>query len=127
MLLGQDEIGEVNEDAPPGRGGSSAMPHKQNPTTAQQILAACARLPALAQTLLTGMRQEHERGISGWQLELPLLAESFVWAYDALVLAVGHDEFKALGSNGIRALGRNPHVVYDIKYVLPKDAVDARL
>jgi UDP-N-acetyl-D-galactosamine dehydrogenase len=47
--------------------------------------------------------------------------------YDALVVAVGHHEFKAMGANGIRALGRNPHVLYDIKYVLPKDAVDARL
>ncbi len=48
-------------------------------------------------------------------------------AYDALVVAVGHHQFKAMGANGIRALGRNPHVLYDIKYVLPKDAVDARL
>jgi UDP-N-acetyl-D-galactosamine dehydrogenase len=48
-------------------------------------------------------------------------------SYDALVLAVGHDEFKALGASGIKALGREPHVLYDIKYVLDKDAVDARL
>ena len=86
-LLGQDEIGEVAEANAPGRGGSSAMPNKRNPVSAQQILAATNRLPALAQTLLSGMRQEHERGLAGWQIELPVLAEMFAWTYDALTHA----------------------------------------
>ena len=47
--------------------------------------------------------------------------------YDALVIAVGHDQFRALGSEGIRALGKPQAVVYDVKYVLPRDAVDGRL
>lgn len=47
--------------------------------------------------------------------------------YDALVIAVGHDQFRALGSEGIRALGKPEAVVYDVKYVLPRDAVDGRL
>jgi len=47
--------------------------------------------------------------------------------YDAIILAVSHDEFKALGAENIRLLGKENHVLYDLKYVLPKDAVDMRL
>jgi UDP-N-acetyl-D-galactosamine dehydrogenase len=48
-------------------------------------------------------------------------------AYDVIVLAVAHDEFRALGESGIRAFGKDPSIVYDIKYVLPASAVDDRL
>lgn len=48
--------------------------------------------------------------------------------YDAIVLAVGHDEFRALGGEGVRGFGKpDASVVYDVKYVLPRDAVDGRL
>ncbi len=48
--------------------------------------------------------------------------------YDAVVLAVGHDQFRAMGERGVRAFGKvQGHVVYDVKYVLPHDAVDGRL
>lgn len=47
--------------------------------------------------------------------------------YDAIVLAVAHDAFKAMGVGQIRALGKNSNVLYDIKCILPKDAVDGRL
>ena len=49
-------------------------------------------------------------------------------AYDAIVLAVGHDQFRALGGEGVRAFGKpEASVVYDVKYVLPRNAVDGRL
>jgi UDP-N-acetyl-D-glucosamine/UDP-N-acetyl-D-galactosamine dehydrogenase len=49
-------------------------------------------------------------------------------AYDAIVLAVGHDEFRALGGQGVRAFGKvDASVVYDVKYVLQRIAVDGRL
>ena len=49
-------------------------------------------------------------------------------AYDAIVLAVGHDQFRALGGQGVRGFGKpDTSVVYDVKYVLPRDAVDGRL
>ena len=49
-------------------------------------------------------------------------------AYDAVVLAVGHDQFRALGGEGVRGFGKpDASVVYDVKYVLPRDAVDGRL
>ena len=47
--------------------------------------------------------------------------------YDAVIIAVGHDEFRALGAGGIRAFGKPECVVYDVKYVLPRECVDGRL
>ncbi len=47
--------------------------------------------------------------------------------YDAIIVAVGHEQFRALGAEGIRALGKPDCVLYDVKYVLPRDAVDGRL
>ncbi|CAM5623774.1 Vi polysaccharide biosynthesis protein VipA/TviB OS=Rhodanobacter lindaniclasticus OX=75310 GN=B1991_11700 PE=3 SV=1 [Rhodanobacter lindaniclasticus] len=48
-------------------------------------------------------------------------------AYDAVIVAVGHRQFAALGSAGIRAFGKPSSVLYDVKYVLPRDEVDGRL
>jgi len=48
-------------------------------------------------------------------------------SYDAVVLAVAHDEFRATGSQGVRAWANRRAVVYDIKGVLPKHEVDGRL
>ena len=48
--------------------------------------------------------------------------------YDAIVLAVGHDQFRALGGQGVRAFGKpEASILYDVKHVLPRDAVDGRL
>jgi UDP-N-acetyl-D-galactosamine dehydrogenase len=47
--------------------------------------------------------------------------------YDAIVLAVAHREFRELGAAGIRQWGKEQHVLYDLKYVLPKGEVDLRL
>ena len=47
--------------------------------------------------------------------------------YDAIILAVGHAQFAALGAAGIRAFGKPGSVLYDVKYVLPKAEVDGRL
>jgi len=65
-LLAQTEIGETAEGK---GGGSSAMPHKQNPVGASVALAAAVRAPGLVATLLAAMPQEHERGVGGWQAE----------------------------------------------------------
>ena len=48
-------------------------------------------------------------------------------AYDAILLAVGHREFHELGVDAIRGWGKPEHVLYDLKYVLPKEAVGLRL
>lgn len=47
--------------------------------------------------------------------------------YDAIVLAVSHKEFVEMGAQGIRALGKPEHVLYDLKYVLSADEADIRL
>ncbi len=47
--------------------------------------------------------------------------------YDAIVLAVAHDEFKAMGAPAIRRLGKERCILYDLKYILPQEAVDLRL
>jgi UDP-N-acetyl-D-galactosamine dehydrogenase len=48
-------------------------------------------------------------------------------AYDAIIVAVGHHQFVELGIDGIRAFGKPECVIYDVKYVLPHEAVDGRL
>ena len=48
-------------------------------------------------------------------------------AYDGIILAVAHQAFRDLGKDGIAAFGRAGHVMYDLKYVLPKSDVDLRL
>lgn len=47
--------------------------------------------------------------------------------YDAIIVAVAHDEFKQMGEETIHALGKEEHVLYDLKYILPKSCVDMRL
>ena len=48
-------------------------------------------------------------------------------AYDAVVIAVGHSQYHEWGVAGIRAFAKPNAVIYDVKYVLPADAVDGRL
>ena len=47
--------------------------------------------------------------------------------YDAILLAVAHDEFKELSLDQIKSFGKDSHVLYDIKYLLKADEVDGRL
>jgi len=47
--------------------------------------------------------------------------------YDAVIIAVAHHQFKAMSIDAIRALGKENHVLYDIKYILPAEQVDGRL
>ncbi|MDR6954855.1 3-carboxy-cis,cis-muconate cycloisomerase [Ancylobacter sp. 3268] len=79
-LLSQNAIGEAYEPSIPGRGGSSAMAHKRNPTGCQIALAACHRAPGLVAGILFGMPAEEERGLGGWQAEGPAIAELFLLA-----------------------------------------------
>ena len=48
-------------------------------------------------------------------------------AYDAVVVAVAHREFVEAGAAGVRALGKNGAVIYDVKGIFPKDETDGRL
>ncbi len=75
----------------PGRGGSSAMPHKRNPVAAVSVLACARRVPGLVATMLAAMEQEHERAAGAWQAEwgtmtelLRLTGSAAAWARDLL-------------------------------------------
>jgi 3-carboxy-cis,cis-muconate cycloisomerase len=67
VLLAQTEVGEV---VPGAGGGSTAMPHKQNPVGAILIRSAAVRAPGLLATLFSAASlQEHERAAGAWHAE----------------------------------------------------------
>ncbi len=82
-LMMQTELGEAFEPAAPGRGGSSTMPQKRNPTSSAQILAAANLAPGLVASVLSSMLQEHERALGGWQAEWIALPQLFLLASGA--------------------------------------------
>ena len=69
---------------------------------------------------ISAAEAEHEYGIRP-------IDEPVAGAYDAILLAVAHDQFKARGVEGIRAWGKPGAVLFDVKYLFPADAVDGRL
>jgi 3-carboxy-cis,cis-muconate cycloisomerase len=71
----QTEIAEIAEPHAPGRGGSSTMPHKQNPVACAAILASTNRVPGLVSTLLATQPQDHQRGLGTWHAEWTTLPE----------------------------------------------------
>jgi 3-carboxy-cis,cis-muconate cycloisomerase len=73
-LLMQNGVGEAVEPGSEGRGGSSTMPNKRNPTACSLALGAAHRVPGLVASFLSAMLQEHERGVGGWQAEWPIIA-----------------------------------------------------
>jgi len=83
-LMAQSEIGEAFEPQVEGRGGSSSMPHKRNPTGCQVALSAARRAPGLAGGIMAGLPQAHERDLGGWQAEAPALAALFELTHGAL-------------------------------------------
>ncbi len=62
----------------------------------------------------------HEYGVE-------LIAEPTPGHYDAIILAVAHHQFREMGVERIRALGKPDSVLFDVKYLLPANAVDGRL
>lgn len=76
VLLMQTEVGEVTEGAGPGRGSSSAMPHKRNPVDAPAAIAAARLAHGAVHVALGSMIQEHERGSSGWQTEWTMVPDA---------------------------------------------------
>ena len=63
---------------------------------------------------------EHEYNIQ--PINNPKSAE-----YDAIILAVAHEQFKQMGAKEIRKFGKAEHVLYDLKYVLTQQESDIRL
>ncbi len=65
-IMASTELSEVAEKTP---GGSSAMPHKQNPVAAVTARAAARRVPALVATALSNMDHEFARAAGPWHAE----------------------------------------------------------
>ncbi|MDU9037532.1 Vi polysaccharide biosynthesis UDP-N-acetylglucosamine C-6 dehydrogenase TviB [Pseudomonas corrugata] len=63
---------------------------------------------------------QHEYGITP-------ISEPEIGAYDGIILAVAHDQFKTMGAVNIRLLGKSVHVLYDLKYLLHTSESDLRL
>jgi 3-carboxy-cis,cis-muconate cycloisomerase len=82
--LAATEVGEAAEPYVPGRGGSSAMPHKRNPVSCTVILAAHAAAPGHAASLLAAMAAAHERPAGLWHAEWHALPTLFGLASGAL-------------------------------------------
>jgi UDP-N-acetyl-D-galactosamine dehydrogenase len=62
----------------------------------------------------------HEYGI-------PVISKPELGAYDGIIVAVAHQEFKEMGAKAIRVFGKSDHVLYDLKYILSADESDLRL
>ncbi len=84
-------LGDGLREGVPGRGGSSAMPHKENPVAAVSVLACTRRTPGLVATMLAAMEQEHERAAGAWQAEwgtltdlMRLTGSAAAWGRDLL-------------------------------------------
>ena len=77
VLLAQTEVGEASEGAAPGKGGSSAMPHKHNPVDATFAIASARLAIGCVPVILSAMAQEHERAVGGWQEEWVAIPDLF--------------------------------------------------
>ena len=102
-LLMQTEVGEAFEPAAPGRGGSSTMPHKRNPTAAAAALAAATIAPNLLATILAAQVQEHERALGGWQAEWPTFPALALVTSGALAAVVDIAEGLEVDAERMRA------------------------
>jgi len=71
----QTEIAELSEPRATGRGGSSSMPHKQNPVACAAILAATSRVPPLVSAILSAASGEYQRSLGPWQSEWETVPE----------------------------------------------------
>lgn len=61
------------------------------------------------------------------EYDLELVTQPELGRYDAVVVCVAHDQIKAMGVDEIRALCKDTHVIFDVKYILDKEQIDDRL
>jgi 3-carboxy-cis,cis-muconate cycloisomerase len=101
--LTSTEVGEVAEPHVPGRGGSSAMPHKRNPVSSTVILAAQAAAKGHLVTLFDAMAAAHERSAGLWHGEWHALPALFGLASGALHEARSLAEGLAVDPDRMRA------------------------
>ena len=68
-----------------------------------------------------------DAGEARQEFDIELTSEPQHGAYDAVILAVAHEEFRELGETGLKAYAKPRSVFFDIKYLLPEGASDGRL
>ncbi len=78
--LQRTEVGEVIESFSPGQKGSSAMPHKKNPISAENLTGLSRLLRANAMAALENVALWHERDISHSSVERVIFPDSFILA-----------------------------------------------
>ena len=61
------------------------------------------------------------------EYDITPVSEPIANQYDGIILAVAHHQFIQMGIDSIRALGKDDHVLYDLKYVFATDETDIRL
>ncbi|MFJ1269685.1 Vi polysaccharide biosynthesis UDP-N-acetylglucosamine C-6 dehydrogenase TviB [Legionella lytica] len=61
------------------------------------------------------------------EYDLSLLEQPEQQAYDGIVIAVAHQQFKEMGITALRSFGKAQHVLYDLKYLFPAEHSDLRL
>ncbi|WP_245847860.1 lyase family protein, partial [Lentzea kentuckyensis] len=86
--LCRTEIAELSEPTAAGKGVSSAMPQKQNPSLATLIRSAALQVPGLASTLAHCLLAEDERPGGAWHAEWQPLRECLRLAGGAAHTAV---------------------------------------
>jgi len=65
--------------------------------------------------------------IPSWKCDILPIDYPVEEKYDAIVLAVAHNEIKKMGITTLMKFAKSNCVIYDIKYILPADVVDGRL
>jgi 3-carboxy-cis,cis-muconate cycloisomerase len=116
-LLAQTEVAEAREDTGTGRGGSSAMPHKQNQVASIAVLGCTKQAPGLLATLAAAAEQEHQRAAGAWHAEwqplthlLTLTGSASAWTADLLTaLQIDPDKMRA-NAGSTQGLPQSEHL-----------------
>ncbi len=78
--LQRTEVGEVVEGFTPGQKGSSAMPHKKNPISAENLTGCARLLRAYSHAAIEDVALWHERDISHSSVERVIFPDAFILA-----------------------------------------------
>ena len=81
--LQRSEVGEVRESFNQGQKGSSAMPHKQNPISAENLTGLARMMRSYQQAALENIALWHERDISHSSVERVFFPDSAILAHYA--------------------------------------------